>query len=106
MEFNNLKADDYAFILKPQLDELRKEYSQKYGIDINVSEKLVKDISNAAEVRNKGVRGVNDFLVLLRGKLVDYRSKHKPKVAAGKQEQRYKIGVKYSPEGGNFVLVN
>ncbi len=106
VEFNNLKADDYAFILKPQLDELRKEYSQKYGIDINVSEKLVKDISNAAEVRNKGVRGVNDFLVLLRGKLVDYRSKHKPKVAAGKQEQRYKIGVKYSPEGGNFVLVN
>ena len=106
VEFNNLKADDYAFILKPQLDELRKEYSQKYGIDINVSEKLVKDISNAAEVRNKGVRGVNDFLVLLRGKLVDYRSKHKPKVAAGKQEQRYKIGAKYSPEGGNFVLVN
>lgn len=106
VEFNNLKADDYAFILKPQLDELRKEYSQKYGIDINVSEKLVKDISNAAEVRNKGVRGVNDFLVLLRGKLVDYRSKHKPKVAAGKQERRYKIGVKYSPEAGNFVLVN
>lgn len=106
VEFNNLKADDYAFILKPQLDELRKEYSQKYGIDINVSEKLVKDISNAAEVRNKGVRGVNDFLILLRGKLVDYRSKHKPKVAAGKQEQRYNIGVKYSPEAGNFVLVN
>ena len=110
VEFNNLKADDYAFILKPQLDELRKEYSQKYGIDINVSEKLVKDISNAAEVRNKGVRGVNDFLVLLRGKLVDYRSKHKPKAAAGKQakviKQRYKIGVEYSPEVGNFVLVN
>lgn len=61
VEFNNLKADDYTFILKPQLDELRKEYSEKYGVDIEVTEKLVKDISHAAEIRNKGVRGVNDF---------------------------------------------
>ena len=97
IEFSYLKSDDYAFILRPELDELKEEYYQQYGIDINISDELVESIAHAAEVKNKGVRGVNDFLILLRGKLVDYRSKHK-------NNNTEKINLKYVPETNNFEI--
>ena len=97
IEFSYLKSDDYAFILRPELDELKEEYYQQYGIDIDISDELVESIAHAAEVKNKGVRGVNDFLILLRGKLVDYRSKHK-------NNNTEKINLKYVPETNNFEI--
>lgn len=104
VEFNYLKAEDYAYILRPQLDELKEEYSKQHGIDINITEELVEGIAKASEIKNKGVRGVNDFLVLLRGKLVDYRSKHK-KDNKSKIIIKDKIDVKYVADTGNFDIM-
>lgn len=98
IEFSYLKSEDYSFILRPELNEIKEEYYQKYGIDINISDELVEEIAHAAEVKNKGVRGVNDFLVLIRGKLVDYRSKHKDGNFTDK------INFKYIPEANTFNI--
>lgn len=98
IEFSYLKSEDYSFILRPELNEIKEEYYQKYGIDINISDELVEEIAHAAEVKNKGVRGVNDFLVLIRGKLVDYRSKHK----GGNFTDE--INLKYVPEANTFNI--
>lgn len=98
IEFNYLKSEDYEFILRPELEELKEEYAKEHEIDINISDELVKEIAHAAEVKNKGVRGVNDFLVSLRGKLVDYRSKNKDIYSEGK------INLRYIDESGTFEI--
>ena len=98
VEFNYLKSEDYAFILRPELDELKEEYYNQHGININISDELVEDIAHAAEIKNKGVRGVNDFLVLLRGKLVDYRSKNK------ESNNEEPINLKYIAETNSFDI--
>ena len=89
IEFNYLNRKDYKFILTPELDELKEEYSKEYGIDLNISDAVIEEIAREAEKKNKGVRGINDFLVSLRGKLVDYRSKGKK----GSASVTYKDGT-------------
>ncbi len=77
VEFDYFTSNGYQIVLKPQLEELADEYYNNYKINLKITDELVKNIGDAAERKNKGVRGVNDYLVALRGKLVDYRSKNK-----------------------------
>lgn len=59
-------------MLTPMVNEL-KEYLESYNLDLDIDEALIRKISEAAEIRNKGARGLNDYLIHLRGKLVGYR---------------------------------
>ena len=106
VEFDYFKSDDYAFILWPQLNELKEYYLTNFNIDLKISDELVKSVADAAEAKNKGVRGVNDYLVLLRGKLVDWHSKHKQstKKDEPKKEPR-KLDAKYNGKTGTFEIL-
>ena len=99
VEFKYFDSEDYQIILRPQIEELKDEYLNNYKININISDKTIKAIGDAAEVKNKGVRGVNDFLVSLRGKLVEYRCKNKE---VSSEEQ--KVDVTYLPESNSFEI--
>ena len=59
-------------MLAPMIESL-KEYVKSYNLNLDADENLIRKISEAAEIRNKGTRGLNDYLVHLRGKLVGYR---------------------------------
>jgi ATP-dependent Clp protease ATP-binding subunit ClpA len=99
VEFQNFKKDDYVVILTPLMKQIKQSYMQTYNMDIEFQENFAVSVGQAAENRNKGVRGLNDFLIELRGKLVDCRSKNKisqnnsPEDAKKKPVQ--KIIVKY-----------
>ncbi|MCL2311896.1 MAG: AAA family ATPase [Firmicutes bacterium] len=99
VEFENFKKDDYMVILKPLISQIKQSYSQLYNMNIEFAEDFTENVARTAEDKNKGARGVNDFLVELRGKLVDCRSKNKilennsPKEA--KKNPVWKVTVKY-----------
>lgn len=99
LEFQNFKKDDYMVILTPLMKQIKQSYMQTYNMNIEFQEDFAVSVGQAAENRNKGVRGLNDFLIELRGKLVDCRSKNKisqnnsPEDAKKKPVQ--KIIVKY-----------
>lgn len=77
VEFESFKKCNYMTILEPLIEQIKKSYFQAYNMDIEFSEDFAEAVGQAAEDRNKGVRGLNDFLVELRGKLVECRSKNK-----------------------------
>ena len=74
VEFENFTADDYKIILKPLTDRLKASYSELYNMDLDFPLDFADKVAQVAEEKNKGVRGLEDFLVKLRGRLVDIRS--------------------------------
>lgn len=72
VEFKYFTVEDYMSMLAPMVESL-KEYVKAYNLNLDADENLIRKISEAAEIRNKGARGLNDYLVHLRGKLVGYR---------------------------------
>lgn len=72
VEFKYFTVEDYMSMLAPMIESL-KEYVKSYNLNLDADENLIRKISEAAEIRNKGARGLNDYLVHLRGKLVGYR---------------------------------
>jgi hypothetical protein len=99
VEFENFKKDDYMIILTPLAEQIKQSYFQTFNMKIEFSEDFASSVGQAAEEKNKGVRGLNDFLIELRGKLVDCRSKNNilpnntPKEA--KEKPAWKVIVKY-----------
>lgn len=91
IEFENFKKDDYMTILTPLISQMKESYAKLYNMDIEFSHNFAEDIGQAAEDRNKGVRGLNDFLIELRGALVNCRSKNK----IGSKSAKWKAIVKY-----------
>ena len=106
VEFENFKKDNYMVILKPLVEQIKKAYLQAYNMDLEFSKDFAEAVGQAAEDRNKGVRGLNDFLVELRGKLVECRSKNKillnksPQKA--KEKNVWKVAVKYDKSADMF----
>ena len=103
VEFDYFTSEGYQTVLRPQLEELAEEYRDNYNINIKITDELLKSIGDAAERRNKGVRGVNDYLIALRGKLVDYRSKHKMSL---KDENYVDLSVIYDQKTNSFELID
>ncbi len=108
IEFENFKKEDYAVVLKPLTEQIKKSYLQIYNMDIEFSEDFEKTVGQVAEERNKGVRGLNDFLVELRGKLVDCRSKNKilpnENPLETKEKAVWKVIVKYDKSKDMFSV--
>mgnify|MGYP002769803414 CR=1 FL=1 len=106
VEFENFKKDNYIIILKPLIEQIKKVYLQAYNMDLEFSEDFVEAVGQAAEDRNKGVRGLNDFLVELRGKLVECRSKNKILPNKDPEEAKIKnvskIAIKYDKSADTF----
>ncbi|MDR1364747.1 MAG: AAA family ATPase [Oscillospiraceae bacterium] len=101
VEFENFKKNDYMVILAPLVAQIQKYYSYAYNMDIEFSEDFPEVVGRTAEERNKGVRGVNDFLVELRGKLVKFRLKNK---ILAKEKLVRKVIVKYDRKKDKFSV--
>ncbi len=106
IEFGRFTSEGYQTVLRPQLEELVEEYRDNYNININITDELVESIGDAAERCNKGVRGVNDYLIALRGKLVDYRSKHKVSLTENNLATTFNISVVYDQDTNSFELID
>lgn len=108
VEFENFKKENYMVILKPLVEQIKKSYLQTYNMDIEFSEDFAETVGKVAEERNKGVRGLNDFLIELRGKLVDCRSKNKilpnKNASEAKEKAMWKVIVKYDKSKDIFSV--
>lgn len=108
IEFQNFKKDDYMVILTPLIKQIKQSYFQTYNMNIEFSEDFSGSVGQAAEDKNKGVRGLNDFLIELRGKLVDCRSKNKisqnNNSNDAKKKPIWKTIVKYDSREDTFVV--
>ena len=67
---------------------------------VNIDETLIKQISVAAEHKNKGARGLNDYLTHLRGKLISYRDINEKSL----KNEIHKLHVDYNENTDNFEV--
>lgn len=104
VEFEYFKTEDYMVILKPLVEQLQKAYSQTYNMTLEFSEDFAKNVASVAFEKNKGVRGLNDFLIKLRGVLVDVRSKnHIVKSSGAESASSWKVTVDYDKSRDDFT---
>lgn len=99
VEFKYFTVEDYMSMLAPMVEGL-KEYVKSYNLDLDIDENLVRKISEAAEIRNKGARGLNDYLVHLRGKLVGYRDVNEKSL----KNSVHKIHATYNESTDDFDI--
>lgn len=106
IEFENFKKDSYMVVLRPLLEDIKKTYLKTYNMDLEFSEDFIGSLGQAAEDKNKGVRGLSDSVIELHGKLVECRSKNKisqnknPKEA--KEKPIWKVNIKYNKAEDTF----
>lgn len=104
VEFEYFKTEDYMVILKPLVEQLQKAYSQTYNMTLEFSKDFAKNVASVAFEKNKGVRGLNDFLIKLRGVLVDVRSKnHIAKSSEAESGSSWKVTVDYDKSRDDFT---
>ena len=104
VEFEYFKTEDYMVILKPLVEQLQKAYSQTYNMTLEFSKDFAKNVASVAFEKNKGVRGLNDFLIKLRGVLVDVRSKnHIVKSSGAESASSWKVTVDYDKSRDDFT---
>ncbi len=99
VEFKYFTVEDYMSMLAPMVNSL-KEYVKSYNLDLDADENLVRKISEAAEARNKGARGLNDYLVHLRGKLVGYRDINEKSL----KNSVHKVHATYNEDTDDFEV--
>lgn len=99
VEFKYFTVEDYMSMLTPMVNSL-KEYVKSYNLDLDADENLVRKISEAAEARNKGARGLNDYLVHLRGKLVGYRDVNEKSL----KNSVHKVHATYNEDTDDFEV--
>lgn len=99
VEFKYFTVEDYMSMLAPMVNSL-KEYVKSYNLDLDADENLVRKISEAAEARNKGARGLNDYLVHLRGKLVGYRDVNEKSL----KNSVHKVHATYNEDTDDFEV--
>ncbi len=99
VEFKYFTVEDYMSMLAPMVNSL-KEYVKSYNLDLDADENLVRKISEAAEARNKGARGLNDYLVHLRGKLVGYRDINEKSL----KNSIHKVHATYNEDTDDFEV--
>ena len=99
VEFKYFTVEDYMSMLTPMIDSL-KEYVKSYNLDLDVNETLIRKISEAAEIKNKGARGLDDYLVHLRGKLVGYRDVNRKSL----QNNVHKVHAIYDKDTDDFKI--
>ena len=99
VEFKYFEVKDYMYMLNPMMESL-KEYIKSYNLDLDIDETLIKQISVAAEHKNKGARGLNDYLTHLRGKLISYRDINEKSL----KNEIHKLHVDYNENTDNFEV--
>jgi ATP-dependent Clp protease ATP-binding subunit ClpA len=108
VEFKNFKKYDYMGVLPLLLAPIRESYARIYNMDIKFSKDFFEAVGQAAEDKNKGIRGLNDFVMLIRGVLVRCRSENKisenrnPKEA--KERAMHEVIVKYNKSKDIFSV--
>lgn len=100
VEFKYFTVEDYMSMLTPMVESL-KEYVKSYNLNLDADEDLIRKISEAAETKNKGARGLNDYLVLLRGQLVAYRDKNEEEL----KKDIHKIEINYDEKTDDFEII-
>lgn len=99
VEFKYFNVEDYIQMLTPMIEDLKK-YIQSYNLDLDIDEALVKEISVAAEHKNKGARGLNDYLTHLRGQLIGYRDINEKSLS----QEVHKVHISYKEDTDNFEI--
>lgn len=76
IEYNNFTNEDYNLVLHKLVPAITKDFIKNYRVKLNFPDEFFKQVSKEAEIKNKGIRGLNDYLVLLRGCVIKYCSQN------------------------------
>lgn len=71
--FKALDASDLLKIAEPKIDELKKYYKKQYKINVEVPDKIVRDMADSAAKKKKGARGINEYTEQIDAAAVDFR---------------------------------
>ncbi|GHV24274.1 hypothetical protein FACS189465_1220 [Clostridia bacterium] len=73
ISMNYLDVPAYTTILNKELEIIKKDVEIVYKIGMSFDEKLIEKLAYLAVEKNKGARGIGDFMIDLNGALVSYR---------------------------------
>lgn len=71
--FKALDASDLLKIAEPKIDELKKYYKKQYKINVEVPDKIVREMADSAAKKKKGARGINEYTEQIDAAAVDFR---------------------------------
>ncbi len=106
VEFENFTSKDYMTILEPLIERLKEAYTKIYNMALEFTDDFAEKVADVAEEKNKGVRGLEDFLVKLRGRLVDIRSLYGITESKNSTEETQKFTIDYDKLNDEFVTVD
>lgn len=72
VEFKDFNKEDYKYFLAPSIKEVQKDFLELFNLKLIYNDEFINSLATASELKNKGVRGVNDYAVLLRGALIKF----------------------------------
>ena len=101
IEFKDFDKEDYKYFLAPSLEEVKKDFLETFGLDLSYTDEFIDSLATASELKNKGVRGVNDYAVLLRGALVKFISDN-PDVQKSENESAKEVTISYDIKTNSF----
>ena len=76
IEYKDMTVERYYKILDVYLKDLMENYRKIRNIDLNISDESVRKVCEYCKNNGKGVRGLLDSIAILRGVLVEFRSKN------------------------------
>lgn len=76
VEYQDMTLERYYEILDVQIKDLIKKYREIRNIELNISCENMRKVCKYCKNNGKGVRGLLDSLSILRGVLVEFRSKN------------------------------
>ena len=76
IEYKDMTVERYYKILDVYLKDLKENYRKIRNIDLNISDESMRKVCEYCKNNGKGVRGLLDSIAILRGVLVEFRSKN------------------------------
>ena len=105
VEFKDFDKEDYKFFLTPFLEEVKKEFLDIFNLDLIYSDEFIDSIATASESKNKGVRGVNDYMILLRGSLIKFIEKNQESLTTNnKKDPAKQVNISYDIAKNEFNI--
>ncbi len=105
VEFKDFDKEDYKFFLTPFLEEVKKEFLDIFNLDLIYSDEFINSIATASESKNKGVRGVNDYMILLRGSLIKFIEKNQESLTTNNKKDPAKpVNISYDIAKNEFNI--
>lgn len=101
IEYDNFKDTDYNLVLHKLVPTIKKDFLKNYHVHLDFSNNFFELVSKSAENKNKGIRGLNDYLVLLRGSVIKYCAKNN---ITKNNLNRISLNVEYDDETDTFSL--